>query len=134
MQEKSNETRIAVTESRLDAHAQMLENNQELTAKLVDRLDGHIQLSLARDDRIQENLSNVTIAVTKLSSTVTEATEAIKVLTPAVTEGKEALHEWKTIRKTIVVIATVLVTLGSGTWAVFTYFDHQSHIDVTTQK
>lgn len=132
MPEKLQEIRMAVTEARLDGHEKFIEAQQATTNRLIDKLDKHIVASQDRDDRIQNNLSEVTIAVTKLSGAVTDATEAIRVITPAVNEGKQALTEWHAIRKTIVVIATVLVTLGSGSWAVFTYVNHNSSAEQTT--
>lgn len=135
MPEKSHETRIAVTESRLDSHAQMLENNQELTAKLVDRLDGHIQLSLVRDERIQENLKDVTVAVTKLTAGVAEATTTLKSIVPIVQDNNLTIVQWTTVKKTIIAVVAAVTMVVSGGWAVFTYVtSHDGSIPAIQQK
>ena len=42
MTEKSMETRVSVLETQVDNHATKLEENQEMTMKLIDRLDQHM--------------------------------------------------------------------------------------------
>lgn len=107
--------RLAVAESRLDSHAQMIENNQELTAKIVDRMDTHI-----RDQGHQ----------------VQESTRVID-------ECRGAIVELKTAVDTFISTSTAFLKVGvkiiagaalviSGIWAVYVFYVGSNTTTTTT--
>lgn len=125
---RENDVRIAVVESRLDGHSLMLENNQELTARLVDRLDLHIQDGIKRDDSIRTELAGVSLAlscnnlaVNNLTSVVTEATNAIKEVSDITRGNQLELTKIDAVWHTLAKVAAIVVLAVSGLWAVVTY-------------
>jgi len=126
------ETRLAVAETRLNSHEHAIDHMQHTLEATINRLDTHIVDSSKRDEKIREELANVSVAiaennvaVTALSGVVTEATVALKDVTKVAKENQVELVKWDTIAKTIAKIAGVAVIVVSGTWAVFTFVvDH----------
>lgn len=127
--------RLAVAESRLDGHQQLLENHQELTARVVDRLDLHIQETNRRDQELQNNFTQVTVAVTHLSGTVSATNETLKKLATMAENNQSNLIEWKIGWKIISKIAVILGIVISSGWAVFTFaVDHDNTFKVEVNK
>ena len=125
---RTNDVRIAVAESRLDSHAQMLENNQELTAKLVDRLDVHIQESMKRDEGIRSELAKVSVAISEnnsavvnLTTVVGEATTAIKDISAITRDNQLDLVKIDTAWHTVAKVATIVAIAVSSAWGLGTY-------------
>lgn len=125
---RESDVRIAVAESRLDAHAQLIENNQELTARLVDRLDLHIQDGMKRDENIRSELSNVTVAISEnnsavsnLTTVVSDATSAIREISNITRNNQLELVKIDTVWHTVAKIAAIVVVAVSAIWGVVTY-------------
>lgn len=113
-QDVTMETRVAILEVQVDNHATKLEENQDI-------LKQHMVSSAARDDMMQQNLTQITVAVTALSSNVAQTNETLKTIS-GLAQGSNV--RWikvdasvKTISK--IIAATVLVV--SGIWAVYTF-------------
>ena len=132
LEEQNREVRLSVAESKLNMHGVMLESNQELTARLVDRLDLHIQESTRRDEDIRSELANVTVAITannaaviSLTHVVADATDAIKEVSTLSRNNQIDLIKIDTARHTLAKIGGILVIVCSAIWGVATYvIDH----------
>ena len=141
MTEKDHEVRLAVAESKLEMHSIMLESNQELTARIVDRFDLHLQESMKRDDDIRSELANVTVAITannaaviSLTNVVADATEVIKEVSIITRNNQIDLVQINTAWHTVAKVAAVVAIVVSGIWAVGTYvtekYEHQQIIEI----
>jgi hypothetical protein len=110
-----------VAESRLDNHQQLLENNIELTARIVDRLDTHIQDSNRRELEMSNNLVRVTEAVTHLSATVGETNSTLAKMARMAEGHSTTIGQWRAGWRALVTAATVAGMVVSAGWAVYTY-------------
>lgn len=121
MSTESERTRLAVAESRLDSHQQMLENNIELTARIVDRLDTHIQDSNRRELDMSNNLVQVTAAVTHLSSTVSETNSTLARMAKMAEGNSTTIGQWRASWRALAAAASLTAMFVSAGWAVYTY-------------
>jgi hypothetical protein len=100
--------RIAVAESRLDSHAQQIENNQEMTAKIVDRMDLHIREQGARDIEITNVINDCRLAITEWKSS-----------------ADTFIQTANAFMKTGIKILAGFALIVSAIWAVFLFYvDH----------
>jgi DNA repair exonuclease SbcCD ATPase subunit len=123
--------RVSVLETQMEAHASRLEENQVTSNKLIERLDAHMVASAERDANLQNNLTQVTLAVTHLSTTVEETNHTLKKIAGIVDEDNRAIRDWKMITKTVAKMISIMVALVIGAWAVFTFaydrYESQPH-------
>jgi methyl-accepting chemotaxis protein len=117
--------RISILETQVDNHASRLEENQLTSNKLIERLDAHMIVNAERDAKLQDNLVQVTIAVTKLSGTVEETNSTLKKIAGIVDEDNQAIRDWKMITKTVAKMFSIIAALVVGAWAVFTFTYNQ---------
>lgn len=121
MADKPISERVSVLETQMEAHASRLEENQQLSNKLIDRLDNHMVAAAERDSMLQNNLTQVTLAVTHLSTTVEETNSTLKKIAGIVDEDNKAIRDWKMITKTAGKMIGIVVTVVIGFWTVFTW-------------
>ena len=120
MSEKPINERVSVLETQMEAHASRLEENQQTSNKLIERLDLHMVASAERDAVLQNNLTQVTLAVTHLSSTVEATNDTLKTIAGIVDEDNRIIRDWKMITKTAAKMIGIVVTLVVAFWTVFT--------------
>ena len=124
-QDVTMETRVAVLETRIDDHAYRLEQNQETTVKLMDRIDQHILLSSQRDAQLQQNLADVTLAVSNLAIHVEETNKTLKTLAELATSSSNNWTKFDSAVKTTFKIGSVACMCIGAIWAVYTFYvDH----------
>lgn len=121
MSEKPINERVSVLETQMEAHASRLEENQQTSNKLIERLDLHMVASAERDAVLQNNLTQVTIAVTQLSTTVEETNTTLKKIAGIVDEDNRIIRDWKMISKTVAKMVSIVVAVVVGFWTVFTW-------------
>lgn len=97
--------RVAVAEARLDSHAQMIENNQELTAKIVDRMDIHIREQGHRDVEITKVIDDCRIAISEWK-----------------TSAETFVATVRSFMKVGVAILSGFAVIVSGIWAVYVFY------------
>ena len=119
--ERRLDERVSILEVHVDNHATRLEENQELSHKLIDRLDKHMEANAVRDSKIQENLTMVTIAVTELSTTVAQTNDTLKVIAGIARESDKTIVRWDAISKTIIKLVTIIAMLIGAAWSVYTF-------------
>ena len=142
MADNDHEIRLAVAESRIEMHSFLMESNQELTAKLVDRLDLHIQESSRRDEDIRSELANVTVAITannaaviSLTHVVADATTAIKEVSTLSRSNQIDLIQINTAWHTVAKVASIAVIVFGAIWGVATYvIDHMDTGSTVVKK
>lgn len=113
-QDITMETRVAILEVQVDNHATKLEENQEI-------LKQHMVSSAARDDMMQHNMTQITVAVTALSSNVAQTNETLKTIS-GLAEGSNV--RWIKVDasvKTISKIVAGIILAITGLWAVYTF-------------
>ena len=120
-EEKPLSERVAILETQVDSHASRLEENQITSNKLIERLDNHMVAAAERDANLQNNLAQVTLAVTHLSTTVEETNNTLKKIAGIVDEDNRAIRDWKMITKTVAKMMSIVAGLVVGAWAVFTF-------------
>ena len=113
--------RVSVLETQMEAHASRLEENQVTSNKLIERLDAHMVASAERDANLQNNLTQVTLAVTQLTGTVEATNDTLKKIAGIVDEDNRAIRDWKMITKTVAKMISIAITFVVGAWAVFTW-------------
>jgi methyl-accepting chemotaxis protein len=129
-EQKPISERISILETQVDNHATRLEENQLVSNKLIERLDAHMVASIDRDAKLQDNLIQVTIAVTHLSSTVEETNTTLKKIAGIVDEDAKVIRDWQMISKTAIKIISILVSVSIGIWVVGTFL--YTHPEVLT--
>ena len=116
-------TRISILEVKIMNTDDKLAANQETTAKLVDRLDSHIQAATQRDTEMQQQLNKVSYSVLNLSDNISVTNDTLKEIAKMAGKSHDQLVKWDTIAMTVIKVATVLsVIIGAG-WTVYTYVD-----------
>lgn len=137
-QDVNMETRVAVLEVQVDNHATKLEQNQEVSNRLMERLDTHMTSSAVRDEMMQQNLTQITVAVTALSSNVAQTNETLKTIS-GLAEGSNV--RWIKVDASVKTISKIIagaILVISGLWAFYTFgIEHPEsvpHIEVPITK
>lgn len=124
--DKSINERVSILEVQVDNHASRLEENQQTSNKLIERLDSHMVASAERDAVLQSNLVQVTLAVTKLSTTVEHTNDTLKKIAGIVEEDNQFIRDWRAVAKAGAKAASIVATLVGALWVGGTYIiDHQ---------
>ena len=132
MSEKPMNERVGILEVQMENHATRLEENQLISNKLIEKLDAHMVAGSERDIKLQDNLVQVTIAVTQLSTTVEATNITLKKIAKIVDDDATTIRDWKTVTRTACKMIGITVSLVIGLWVVGTYlYDHKELLPIT---
>jgi hydroxymethylglutaryl-CoA reductase len=123
---------LDVVEARMDFHEHRITQNEELTTRLIEKLDEHIQTNTQRDLEIQRNLANITGAMTGLTGVVSETNNTLKSIAALAEKSNAKWIKFDAAWKTIATVATVVTVVIGGLWTVGTYVaDRTDTVQVT---
>jgi hypothetical protein len=125
---------LDLVNSRLDLHEYRLSQNEELSTRLIEKLDEHIQTNAERDIEIQRNLANITGAMTNLNTTVAETNNTLKSIAALAERSNAKWLKFDSAWKTIGTIATVVCVVIGGLWTAGTYVADRAVPVKTTGK
>ena len=113
--EKPISERVSVLETQVDSHAVQLEKNQELSMKLIDRLDKHMESNASRDIQIQENLTQVTVAVGELTNVVAQTNTTLQTIAGITNSNNKTITIWDTSTRAVVkFLVAIVCIIGLG--------------------
>lgn len=117
--------RVSVLETQVDYHSTRLEENQVISNKLIERLDNHMVASAERDAQLQDNLTQVTIAVTHLSTTVQETNTTLKAIAGVANDSRDKWRELDASMAAVLKVFAAIAIIVGGLWAAGTFlYDH----------
>jgi hypothetical protein len=119
--------RVAVLEIKVSTAESRIEDTHTTQVRMIDKLDAHVIASTERDHQLQSTISQITGAVTILSSTVGETNETLKEIAKMATTSATQLMKWDTIAMTLIKVATVAAIVIGGAWSLFTYLESKAH-------
>jgi hypothetical protein len=119
--ERRMHERIAILEVKVDNHSALIERTHDLTNKIVEKLDRHTEEEAARDRLLQDNLMQVTMAVSNLSMNVSDTNETLKAIAGIATDSKDKWLKWDAAIGAIIRIAGILVISISALWAIYDF-------------
>ena len=126
--------KVAVLETRVNYHDYRLVQNEDLTKRLIEKLDEHIQTNTERDLEIQRNLANITGAVTSLTETVAETNNTLKSIAQLATRSNAKWIKFDAAWKTIGVIASAASIFIGALWTAGTYFAERAEVATHEQR
>ena len=117
------QARVAVLEIKVSTAESRLEETHTVQTRMIDKLDQHVIATTARDNQLQQTISQITGAVTVLSSTVSETNQTLKEIATMATTSATQLMKWDTIAMTLIKVVTVIGIVVGGAWTVFTWVE-----------